>query len=102
MLMIDRQFSQYTPGVSEAAIASRVRNFVRCNYRYLQLVSIPEDDDRFFGSAALGQAFVGAMVNFIEDEFGVIVSPCEVNAENLGSLRAVTSFISGKQPLAVG
>jgi acyl carrier protein len=63
---------------------------------------MPGDDDRFFGNAALASTFVAVMVNFIEDEFGAIVSPCEINEENLGSIRAVARFVASKQPFAVG
>jgi len=60
------------------------------------------EDDRFFEKAALDSRYVAAMVSFIEDEFGVLVSSCEVTEENLGSLRAVARFVASKQPLAVG
>ena len=93
---------QFTPGVSEAAILSRVRNFVRGNFVYLQLLSMPADDDPFFGSYALSPTYVAVMANFIEEEFGAIVSPCEITEENLGSLRAVARFVASKQPFAVG
>jgi hypothetical protein len=68
----------------------------------MQLVSMPDDDDRLFGSAPIGQSYITVMVNFLEEEFGAIVSPCEVTQENLGSLRAVARFVSAKQPFAVG
>jgi acyl carrier protein len=45
---------------------------------------------------------VKAMVGFVEDEFGVHMSPSEMSEENLGSLRAVARFVASKQPFAVG
>jgi acyl carrier protein len=42
------------------------------------------------------------MIDFIEQEFGVHVSDCEISSENLGSLRAVARFVASKQPFAVG
>jgi hypothetical protein len=45
---------------------------------------------------------VSAIIDFVEQEFGIHVSSCEVNEENLGSLRAVARFVAGKQPFAVG
>ena len=103
MLSVQHQsFQYYTPGVSESAILARVRNFVGGNFHYMQLISMPGDDDRFFGNAALSPNYVAVIVNFIEEEFGAIVSPCEINEENLGSLRAVARFVASKQPFAVG
>jgi len=45
---------------------------------------------------------VAAMITFIEDEFGIYVSECEISEDNLGSLRAVARFVASKQTFAVG
>jgi len=60
------------------------------------------EDNRFLEKAALDSKYVAAMVNFIEEEFGIHVSSCEITEENLGSLRAVARFVASKQPFAVG
>ena len=99
MLRVEERF---TPGVSESAILSRVRSFVGGNFLYLQLPSMPADEQRLFGGEALPATYFTVMANFIEEEFGAIVSPCEGTNENLGSLRAVARFVAGKQPFAVG
>ena len=43
--------------------------------------------------AALDAKYVTAMINFVEEEFGVLVSSCEISEDNLGSLRAVARFV---------
>ncbi|HMG00359.1 MAG TPA: hypothetical protein VK560_03860 [Gemmatimonadaceae bacterium] len=94
--------SEFTPGVSESGILSRVRGFAQGNSLYRQHGYVLDGDDRFFEKAALDSKYVAAMIAFIEDEFGVHVSDCEIRAENLGSLRAVAHFVASKQPFAVG
>ena len=34
------------------------------------------------------------MITFIEEEFGIYVSECEISEDNLGSLRAVARFVA--------
>jgi acyl carrier protein len=99
MLMNEAAF---TPGISESGILSRVRNFVQESSVYTQNGFVLAEDDRFFEKAALDSKYVAAMIVFIEEEFGIIVSNCEVSEDNLGSLRAVARFVASKQPFAVG
>jgi acyl carrier protein len=96
------QEPEFTPGVSESGILSRVRCFVQENSMYRQRGFVLAEDDRFFEKAALDSKYVAAMVTFIEEEFGVHVSSCEITEDNLGSLRAVARFVASKQPFAVG
>ena len=94
--------SHFTPGVSESVILSRVRNFVQESPVYRQTGFVLADGDRLFERAALDSRYIAAMVAFVEDEFGIIVSECELSEDNLGSLRAVARFVASKQPFAVG
>lgn len=96
------QEPEFAPGVSESGILSRVRGFVQANSVYRQRGFVLAEDDRFFEKAALDSKYVTAMVIFIEEEFGVHVSSCEITEDNLGSLRAVARFVASKQPFAVG
>jgi|GEM_PF-2488508 acyl carrier protein len=93
---------EFTPGVSESGILSRIRTFVQQNSVYSQQEFVLAEDDRFFEKAAVNSKYVKAMVGFVEDEFGVLMSPSEISEENLGSLRAVARFVASKQPFAVG
>jgi acyl carrier protein len=93
---------EFTPGVSESTILSRVRSFAQGNSLYRQHGYVLDGDDRFFERIALDSKYVSSMISFIEDEFGVHVSDCEIREDNLGSLRAVARFVASKQPYAVG
>lgn len=93
---------EFTPGVSESSILSRVRSFAQGNSLYRQHGYVLDGDDRFLEKAALDSKYMAAMIAFIEDEFGVHVSDCEITPDNLGSLDAVARFVVSKQPFAVG
>lgn len=92
----------FTPGVSESGILARIRSFVQQNSVYSQQEFVLTEDDRLFEKAAVNSKYVKAMVGFVEDEFGVLMSSSEISEENLGSLRAVARFVASKQPFAVG
>ena len=109
--------TEFTPGISESVILSRVRAFVQQNSSYWRPDFVLAEDDRFCGTpttantansdeafekAALDAKYVTAMINFVEEEFGVLVSSCEISEDNLGSLRAVARFVASKHPFAVG
>ena len=94
--------SQFTPGVAESVILSRVREFVQESAVYRQNNFVLADGDRLFERAALDSKYVAAMISFVEDEFGIIVFECERSEDNLGSLGAVARFVASKQPFAVG
>jgi len=94
--------TEFTPGVSESVILSRVRAFVQENSLYGQRGFVLAEDERLFEKAALDPKYVAAMITFVEEEFGVHVSSCEVSDDNLGSLRSVARFVASKQPFAVG
>jgi acyl carrier protein len=93
---------EFAAGVSESGILTRIRTFVEQNSVYAPQEFLLAEDDRFFEKAAVNSKYVKAMVGFVEDEFGVLLSPAEISEENLGSLRAVARFVASKQPYAVG
>lgn len=96
------QQSEFTPGVSEFGILSRVRCFVNDTSVCRERGPIRSDEDRIFEKSALDSKYLLAMINFIEDECGIHVASCEITEENFGSLRAVARFVASKQPFAVG
>src|SRR5213595_1763014 len=77
--------SEFTPGVSESVILARVRAFVQDNALYRQNGVVLADGDRLFEKAAIDSKYVAAMIAFVENEFGVLVSDCEMSEDNLGS-----------------
>jgi len=60
------------------------------------------DGDRLFEKASDRIEVRRRYGPFVENEFGVLVSDCEMSEDNLGSLRAVARFVASKQPFAVG
>ena len=96
------QETDFLPSMSESSIRSRVRHFVEENSFYRQHGFALTEDEKFLEKPVADSRYFAEMITFIEDEFGVHVSDCEITQDNLGSLRAVVRFVSSKQPYAVG
>ena len=94
--------TDFMPSMSESSILSRVRRFVEENSFYRQHGFALTEDERFLERTVADSRYFDEMITFIEDEFGVHVSNCEITKDNLGSLRAVVRFVASKQPYAVG
>ena len=84
------QQSEIIQAAGESGIHSQVRRYVQEHALYRQRVFPLAEDARY----------ITAMTRFIEEEFGIRVSPPEITEENFGSLRAVSRFVASKQPLA--
>src|SRR6267143_4954206 len=92
----------FTPGVSESSILSRVHHFAEGNSLYAAQWIALAGNDRPPVTGGVDSRRVAEMISFVEYEFGVLVSSCEITEDNFGSIRAVASFVAGKQPFAVG
>ena len=94
--------TDFMPSMSESGILAGVRRFVIENPLYRERGFVPTDDEPFLEKAVIDSKYVGQMITFIEEEFGVGVSSLEITDDNFGTLRAVARFVSSKQPYAVG
>ena len=94
--------SDPAPGISEAAIVSRVRSFVHENFLYMMPDFELADDDRLLEKGVVDSMGIAEMISFIEAEFGVFATEAEISEANFGSLRAIARFVAAKQPYAVG
>ncbi len=74
--------------MSESSILSRVNRFVHDSAFYRDRGIALTEDERFLETVGINSKHVGEMISFIEVEFGVAVSSCEITEDNLGTLRA--------------
>jgi acyl carrier protein len=94
--------TEAAPGICESAILARISGFVKVNPLFRDDGFIGSPEDEFPGASNGDSRYVSELITFIDDEFGVSVSKCEISEENLGSLRALARFVAAKQPYAVG
>lgn len=92
----------YRAGHTDPTIVSKVRNFVFENFLYMNPGFQLADDDRLLEKGVVDSMGIAELISFVEAEFGVLASEDEISEANFGSLRAIATFIAGKQLLAQG
>jgi acyl carrier protein len=59
------------------------------------------DDDPLLERGVVDSMGIAEMLTFLDDEFGVKVADDEITEDNLGSLRAIATFVLRKRGAAV-
>jgi acyl carrier protein len=81
----------------ETFIRERVRGFLEENFLYMRPDFVLGDDDRLLERGVVDSMGVAEMVTFIEDEFGIKTSDDDITEANLGSLAAISRFVTQKR-----
>jgi len=81
----------------ETLIRERVRGFLEENFLYMRPNFELGDDDRLLERGVVDSMGVAEMVTFIEDEFGIKTSDDDITEANLGSLAAISRFVTRKR-----
>ena len=81
----------------EPQVRDRVRRYLEENFLYMRPNFVLGDDDRLLERGVVDSMGVAEMVTFIEEEFAIKTSDDEISEANLGSLRAIATFVCGKR-----
>jgi hypothetical protein len=87
-------------GVSEVGIGLIVGNYLQS--RGIASVRATSLSASGLDALPIDAANYGALVRFIEAEFGVFAYVDDVTESNFGTLGAVARFVESRQPFAVG
>ena len=82
--------------MTRAEIVSRLRTFVTDNFLYMRPDLELDNDDSLMGKGIVDSMGVAEMIYFLEEEFGVVVADDEITEENLGSVNAITAYVSAR------
>lgn len=81
----------------ERETTERVRSFLQENFLYLRPADFTlHEDDRLLERGVIDSMGVVELISFLEDSFGLRVLEEEISEANLGSLRAISAFVSRK------
>ncbi|HYC51308.1 MAG TPA: acyl carrier protein [Gemmatimonadaceae bacterium] len=78
-------------------IREKVRAYLQENFLYTMPDVVLDDDDKLLERGIVDSMGIVELLTFIEDEFGVQPADEEISEANLGTVRAVVSFITSKQ-----
>ena len=74
-------------------IVSRVRNFVEENFLYMRPDLELANDESLMGKGVVDSMGVMEMIEFLEEEFGVVVDDDDITEENLGTVDRIAEYV---------
>jgi len=77
-------------------------DFIIVNYLFSDVTRTPADDESLIESGIVDSTGILELIEFLESDFGIEVTEAETVPQNLGSIRALVAFVTGKQVAAQG
>lgn len=82
--------------MTAATVIERTRAYITENFLYMRRDFELGDDDSLLERGVVDSMGVMELVAFIEEEFGVTAGDDDITEQNLGSLRAIGTFVSAR------
>lgn len=76
-------------------VASRIRGYVQENFLYMRPAFQLEESTALLESGVIDSMGVMELIGFLEEEFEIVVEDADITEENLGSLEAITRYVTG-------
>lgn len=74
-------------------VTAKVRGYIIDNFLYTRPDFALGEDDSLLGSGIVDSMGVMEVIMFLEESFGVTVNDADITEENLGTVRAITSYV---------
>jgi acyl carrier protein len=84
--------------MTDLDIVRETRAYVVENFLYMRPDFIPADDDSLLAQGIIDSLGVMELVQFLEQEFGVKVDEDEITEDHIGTLAAISRYVSSKLP----
>lgn len=79
--------------MTRETVLSRLREFVGENFLYMRPDFELQDDQSLMGNGIVDSMGVMEMIQFLEEEFGVVVEDTDITEENIGNLGAIATYV---------
>ena len=80
-------------------IRAELTEFIVMNYLFGDFAKAPQDDDALIEEAVIDSTGILELIEFLESHFGIEVSEAEIVPQNLGSISALTEFVTSKRSI---
>ena len=77
-------------------IQAKLTEFIVMNYLFGDIARAPRDDDALVEEGIIDSTGILELIEFLESHFGIEVSEEETVPQNLGSISALTGFVTSK------
>lgn len=74
-------------------VLARLRAFVEENFLYMRPNFELGLDDSLMGNGVVDSMGVMEMIQFLEDDFGIVVNDADITEENIGTLNAISNYV---------
>ena len=74
-------------------VTTKVRGYILDNFLYTRPDFALGEDDALLGSGIIDSMGVMEVIMFLEESFGVTVDDADITEENLGTVRAISSYV---------
>ena len=75
---------------------AKVQGFILENFLFGDITVTPGTEDSLLEMGIIDSTGVMEIIQYIEDEFGVVVEDAEMVPENLDSITNIAAYVSGK------
>jgi len=89
-------------GIDEKDIMRKVKEFFENNFLSLEGDMIIDDDLSFFENGVIDSTGVLELIDFLEENFSIVIEDEEVVPDNLDSFNKIVSFVLRKKGLTGG
>jgi acyl carrier protein len=76
-----------------ADVTEKVRGYIVDNFLYTRPDFALGEDDALLGNGIIDSMGVMEVIMFLEEVFGVTVNDADITEENLGTVRAIASYV---------
>ena len=77
-------------------IRAKLTDFIVTNYLFGEIERAPRDDDSLIEEGIVDSTGILELIEFLESDFGIEVTEAETVPQNLGSISALTEFVTSK------
>ena len=81
-------------------VMAATRSYIEENFLYMKAGYELKDDDLLLQKGIVDSMGVIEILEFLRDEFGVVVDDDDITEENLGTLNAIGKYVSEKLTVA--
>jgi len=79
-------------------LKEKIRKFIESNLVVFEDEAEFSDSDNIFEMGFVNSLFAMKLVNYIEEDFGIVVENDDLEISNFNSVNRITEFIESKQP----
>lgn len=79
-------------------VLTRVRGFISDNFLYMRPDFELTDDASLMGTGIVDSMGVMEVIQYLEDEFGVLVADEDITEANIGTPNAIASYVVDRLP----